>query len=293
MTEQAGNGLVAGTVADLFTLMQEPPYPRRGNTYLDTPAQPAAGANYLHKVDNAWWERVVSLYFTFVAAAGGNPRQVLINLLNADGVLFNTTPAVVSVQAGETWNVSADLAGTPGAPAGDSIGAAGTVTSPAAGATITSAPIGQGVWTVSWNVSLSGTVGAPEVNNFKITTTGVNWGNSDNPGAVGGPWIQSPVQVISPAGGTTVAVKTSVLGTTGAVYDAAFSAVPVGAVTTYPQLPNIVLKSSWQLQVQVAGIQAGDQISNIALLVERYPSNWADGSLRFDYEQLARAYGGW
>lgn len=291
MTTPRPSGLVEGTLADLRTLMSKPPYPRRGNAYLEPEPQPAAGAGFTHKVDSAWWERLVSLYFTFAATGGTVPREVAINLSNGDGTVFNSTPAIVQAQPGETWNVSADLSGTYAGPGGTSEGAAGTVTSPAAGATIASVTVGPGLWTMNWNVSLSGTVGAPEQNNFKAVITGVNLGNSDNPASVGGPWSQAPVQFEAPAGGTTAAIKTSVLATTGAVYDGAFTVAPVAAATTYPQLPDITLKSGWSWGVTITGVQAGDQLSGIIALCERYPSNWADGSLAEDAEALARFYG--
>lgn len=279
-------------LADRRSLMSHPVGYRRGVWWVERPANPAAGAGYSRKTDGAWFERIVSLYFTFAAAAGSSPRQVLINLLDGDGLVFNTTPAIQSVQGGETWIVSADLAGTVSAGGGTSEGAAGTATSPAAGATIASVTVGPGLWQLAWNVSLSGTVGAPEQNNFKATVTGVNLDTSDNPAAAGGPWIQSPVEFEAPAGGTTAAIKTIALATTGAVYDASFSVIPQGAAGAFPQLPDIMLRPGWQIQVAVAGIQAGDQVSGIAVLVERYASDWADGTLLSDFEgELARGEG--
>lgn len=288
MTEPRPRGLVEGTLADLVTLMQEPVWPRRGNTYLAAGAQPAAGAGFTYKVDSAWWERIVSLYFQFAAAAGGTARQVAINLLGADGQIFNSTPALVQVQGGETWIVSADLAGTPGQPGASGSAAQGVQTSPAALTTIAQVTVGAGVWTVAWNVSLSGTVAAPEANNFQLSGPTAGAQTSDNPAVAGGPWQQNPATFEIGAGGGVIKVRNIALATVGAVYDAAFTATPAGSTTSYPQLPNIVLKSAWQAQIAVAGIQAGDQLSAIQILTERYPSNWADGSLRLDEEQLIR-----
>lgn len=287
MTWPLGLDVTERPLADQWTLMSHPPRMRRGVSLLQVQPQPAAGANFTRKVDNAWWERIVSLYFTLACSAAAGVRSVSVNLLDADGNIFNATLAILAASPGETWAVSADLAGTPGPQAATSLVAQGTVTSPAAGATVATITLPAGEWAANWNVSLSGTVAAADANNFALTVPGLLNEVSDNPGAAGGPWGQNPATFEVPAGGSVLKIKVIGAGTAGAVYDGALSVVAAGTLTTYPQLPDIVLRSGWQAQIAVAGIQAGDQLSAINLMVERYPSNYADGTMISNAEDAA------
>lgn len=139
----------------------------------------------------------------------------------------------------------------------------GTVTSPAAGATIASvAAVPAGEYTVSWLAELSGTVGAPEVNNFGLYVGAVLQTASANPGAAGN-YPQDPVTVIVPAGGATVAIKAVVLGTVGAVYDANLSLTRAGGAEAVISDPYNTLGVS-----QMGTSQSDTQVLDVAGLSE-------------------------
>lgn len=291
MTYPAPEGLLEGTLADLRTLMSHPSGLRRGATYLLNPANPAANAPLVYKVDSAWWERIVSLLFTFTASAVAGLRTLAIVLANADGVAFNITPGGPSILAGQTWQISSDLLEGLQVFAGPSQDNTGNAAAPAAGATIASLTLPAGEYAVNWTVELGGTPGAGDLDNFGLFVGANQVAQSVNPGAVGGPWPQLAENVVIPAGGAVLAVKAIGIGTAGSTYQATVAAAEDSANLACPQLPDLILKSSWQLQVTITGGQAGDQISGVQILTERHPSNWADGSLGADLEQLLEPHG--
>lgn len=104
----------------------------------------------------------------------------------------------------------------------------GNVTSPGAFSTIVSLNVPAGEWMAAWAVEVSGTVGAPELNNFDIQLGGSPLFTSVNGNAAGVPYQQLPVQVSVPAGGGQLVVKNPNVGTVGATYTATISASPVG-----------------------------------------------------------------
>lgn len=106
----------------------------------------------------------------------------------------------------------------------------GAVNAPAAGATVLTLAMPQGQWTLSWEVEVSGTVGAPEVNNFQLLAGAIVLLNSLNGNTAGTPYPQSPITVSIPAGGANLTIKTINASTVGSVYSASISATPVGAV---------------------------------------------------------------
>lgn len=98
------------------------------------------------------------------------------------------------------------------------------VTNPAAFQTLVSVPVGAGLLTANWLVTLAGTLGAADANNFQIALTGAGLpfggflAQSVNAGAAGS-YSQAAVSVVVPAGGATLVLQ--VKGntpTTGAVY---------------------------------------------------------------------------
>lgn len=114
-----------------------------------------------------------------------------------------------------------------------------SVTAPAAGATITSVTLTPGQWAVSWSVMLAGTPAAGDANNFRLVI-GSSVLTSINPGSVGGPWGQAPVEVTVPVN-TNAIIKAVGAGTAGAIYTAQLSATPAGAgdtVSLYREIPG-------------------------------------------------------
>ena len=99
----------------------------------------------------------------------------------------------------------------------------GSVTSPAAGATIAATPaLAAGTYTVNWVVSLAGTLAAADANNFQLrhgTTAVVNSVNL----AVAGEYLQAQAQV-TVAQGETINVIAIALATVGAIYTAQIDA---------------------------------------------------------------------
>jgi len=114
--------------------------------------------------------------------------------------------------------------------------AEGSVTSPGTSATIASitAPnVPLGDLLIKWNVSLGGTVGTVDANNFKIQGGGISTAlTSDNPGAVGGPWEQEAVQqLVTAQPGSPLTVKSIAAGTVASVYTAQIAIQTLSAIT--------------------------------------------------------------
>lgn len=112
-----------------------------------------------------------------------------------------------------------------GAAAGASVNANGGVASPGAGAVITSAALPAGTYTVSWTVSLGGTLGGGDSNNFALKLGAATVQTSSNPAAAGS-YPQVPVVIVVPAGGATLSINAVAAGTAGSFYAGQFSAAP-------------------------------------------------------------------
>lgn len=111
-------------------------------------------------------------------------------------------------------------------------GGSGSVTSPGAFSYIVTVPIPAGTWTIGWTVTLSGTVGAPEANNFGLT---LNSGStiaapSVNAGAAG-TYPQASVTFTVAAADTLVVKSWSNTATSGAVYAATITSPQAFTVT--------------------------------------------------------------
>lgn len=286
MTEHTPGGLIRGTLADLRTLMSHPVGIRRGNTYLVKPTSPAAGAGFTYKVDSAWYERIIAITFGFAASAAAANREVVLNYQDADAFTFTQVPALSLVIASQTVSAFGDLEGITPVTSAESASNYGTVTSPAAGANIVQVTgLPPGSYQVAWTVELGGTITAGTDNdNFKLASGGVQLARSVNP-AVAGQYPQLPYD-IDLLSSVAIAVQALALATVGAIYSATLTITPLSAAGAQLLLPDMLLKPSWQLVISVTNIQAGDQLSAIGIMTERYPSNWADGSLEADLEQL-------
>lgn len=106
----------------------------------------------------------------------------------------------------------------------------GAVVSPGAGAAIATLALPQGEWSISWQVELSGTLAAGDINNLQLKQAAVVLLNSVNGNVVGQPYPQSPVTVSIPLGGANVTVNAIAAGTVGSNYAATIVASPVSAV---------------------------------------------------------------
>lgn len=119
---------------------------------------------------------------------------------------------------------------------GASVQASGTVTSPGAAATIANiASLPAGTWVLNWNVGLAGTLAAIDGDNFKLIVAGSSVENPSNNPPAAGLYPQEPVQIVVPAGGAAVSVRTVAAGTVASVYSAELNAIPAASdsVTLY------------------------------------------------------------
>jgi hypothetical protein len=248
-----------------------------GVTKLQKLPSPAAAASFTHLIPADYWERILSLAFNLTTSAVAGIRTLAIVFQDQDGNIFNLTP--ISNEIGPSQNITAyaDLASVTPVAVPASHQAEGSQTSPAAGTTIVSLALPSGGWTINWLVQVTGTVGAPEVDNFALVSAGTQLDVSINGNVVGQPYQQQPAQVQIPVGGATVLVRNVNLATVGAVYAAQLTASPANVPAAQVQLPDFLMHTGWQWGIQLGGPQAGDQISGILLLAERYPSDLAGG----------------
>lgn len=238
---------------------------------------PAAASAFTHTIPADNWERLLSLAFNLVTSAVAGTRTLAITFLDGDGNIFNLTP--ISNEVGPSQNITAyaDLASVTQVAVPASHQAEGSQTSPAAGTTIVSLVLPSGGWSLAWLVQVSGTVGAPEIDNFQLVSAGTVLDTSINGNAVGQPYQQQPSQVQIPIGGATVLVRNSALATVGAVYAAQLVATPANLPAAQVQIPDFLMHSGWAWGIQLGGPQAGDQLSGILALMERFPSDLAGG----------------
>lgn len=251
----------------------------RGWQTLLRPPQPAAAASYLRTIPAEYWERVLSLAFTLTTSAAAGIRTLALAYQDGDQFTFNLVPISNEIGPSQQLTGYADLASVTPVQAPSSHDTENSVTAPAAGGVITSLALPSGGWTLAWQVQLAGTPAAADANNFQLRQGAAVLLESINPGAVGGPWPQDSIEVQIPVGGATVSVNANGVGTAGAIYSAQLVASPANVMQLQVQIPDFILKSGWQLALQLGGAQAGDQISALGLLVERFPSG--------DIDQLA------
>jgi hypothetical protein len=277
--------LVKGTLADRWTLMTHPPRLRPGHTSLVYGVQPAAGANYTYAIGNSWWERILCFAFTLTTASSGSLRQVALNYQDNNGATFDQVVCGLNLGNSRTFTVYADQQGpTPGQYPASQV-AYGTQTSPAAGTTIASiGSLPPGVYTASWTAELSGTLTAGTDNdNFGLYVGGSLVQQSVNL-AVAGDYPQQE-QDFEIGVAATVAVKNINAATSGADYAASLVITPQQVLGVQAQLPDLILKSGWQVALQITNLQAADQISGVYVLTEQYASNYAGGQLFADAER--------
>lgn len=180
---------------------------------------------------------------TFQIPAASNPIPISLRLDRSRVVVTNVGPNPVFL----SFTDDADGINTAGLSAWCQLGpsavplselpsvsnAGPAVTAPAAGGIITSisnaallavAPSGT-LWSVKWTVSLAGTPGAGENNNFELTSPlGTVKDQSVQPGAAG-EWSFGPVEILVTSNGLNV--QAIAIGTAGAIYDAEIEATPL------------------------------------------------------------------
>lgn len=110
-------------------------------------------------------------------------------------------------------------------------GASGSATSPGAGVTLASTSIPAGVWDVTWIVgftaSTSGTASAADNNNFILYVGATAVGTAVVDAVDNGIelYVQEPITVTVPSGGSTLSVQTAGAGSSGTTY---YAMIPPG-----------------------------------------------------------------
>lgn len=160
-----------------------------------------------------------------------------LNGVPVSGALTLSSPELWGPRRGKMWffnRITVDgLAG--GAATGYVAGA--SVTSPGATTTIASVALPPGTWSLTGTTLPSGTLAALDNNNLRLQQIGAGGGTkavlplNAAPSPNEATW--GPVQVtVTNTPTTTIAVQSIVAATSGAVYYALISAVPVPATTT-------------------------------------------------------------
>jgi hypothetical protein len=252
---------------------QSTPWRGRGFLALEKPANPAAGAGFNYVVDGTYWRRLLALTFTFVTSVTGADRVINLQILDGDGFVINQQGIIDLQTANQATNVSLDQAPASGNENPQGIRIDGTVTSPTAGQNICSVSgLPNGSYQLEWTVELSGTLTAGTDNdNFKVAANGADVAQSSNL-AVAGTYPQEPVDFTQETG-ANVSIQAIAAGTVGAVYQASVVINVLGSIISEGQIPDLTLKSGWQINLQGINLQAADQISAIGLLFERFPSS--------------------
>jgi hypothetical protein len=268
----------------------------RGWTTLEKLALPAAGGGLTYPIDGTYWRRLLSLAATLTTSATAGQRALNLAYLDGDGFAFNVVPILAQVSPGQAIPIFADQAQVSPVP-GSGINPAPTV------AAASAAAAGTATATLPLLNAITGfdvTVGGVAVNTTSlITVTGVQGGtltytqlstttNTDNV------QVRFPQPLQPAAAGTAIAVTFTGSANSPPLTIVAYGSAPL--VSAQVQLPDFMLKSGWQLALQLTGAQAGDQLSGIGLLFERYPSSDTDvlsGDRGALIDQLAAALSSW
>lgn len=241
----------------------------RGFTQLVKPPPPAAGGPLVLTVDGFAWDRLLSATFTYTCAATSGPRYPVITWADGDGVPFAQIPAGPPVGPSEVATVFAGQNFTAAQQPGPSVDVDGQVTSPGAGAAIVTSPaVVKGRYQIGVTTELGGTVGAGDTNNMALIANATQVAVLAVSPTVGQETLNGPYEVFMPAN-TTFVVQAIVAGTAGAIYNADMNIEALSIETFYAEIPDIMLKSGWQLQVGASNMKGGDTITGIALLLER------------------------
>jgi hypothetical protein len=269
-------------------LLSDPTAFRRGTQQLLPAQTPASASSFLSGVSGSYWERILTISGTIATTATGGIRQLLFQLFNGDGVPFVSTPILAGVGASKTLS----FYGNQNYQSPNSFPLSqdnyGTQTSPTTGTTIVSATAsGFGSYTIDWTVELQGTTTAGTDNdNFGLYANGSLVAQSVN-GFELGTYPQEPTDEILPSAGI-FAIKAINTATTGAVYSASLVITSVESQNAVFTIPDLMLESGWSYGITGINLLAGDQLSNIQVLLERYASDYANGGWVLEQEALLR-----
>jgi len=162
-------------------------------------------------------------------------------------------------------------------------GATGSVTSPAAFTTVTAVTVpAAGSYTVSWSVSLSGTTGGGDANNFLLFHNDAVIGVSVNAGSPGS-YPQAVTAPFTAAAGDTIAIAVSSDdGTSGSVYGGTISSLsqpltltagPQGLGTTWYPAQVTLSTTTGALDTSTALVYLGSQGVPITLVGSVFTGN--------------------
>jgi hypothetical protein len=287
------HNLEHGTLADLETLMGQPPRLRRGNWQLVKPPSPAAGAGYTYSVDPKWWERLINVTATIATAGTAGLRTVSLQLADADSYVFSTIPLIRGVPGSATVSGQASKELAPAGVPGASVAANGSVTDPAAFASICQITgLAAGIYQVTATVYLSGTVTSADANNMSIGGAGFGALVIVYPGAANIP-VTYTAQIDVGAGATVGLQTLAAASGAAAVYNADMVITPVQLGPCTAKLPDLLLKPGWTASLVITNVNVADQLSGIGIMTERYSSDWASGSLGADEERQLRDFLHW
>lgn len=279
------------SIADLHTLMTTPPRLRRGNTrWQFQNAPPAAGLGFAYPVTSDYWERIVALTFRLTTSAAAGLRGIRVDILDGDGHIAASNMALSMVTASQVITVVGDQQwpSAPGLPASNNT--YGSAAAPGAGATIATTPVlPAGLYQVAWPAEVSGAVAAGTDNdNMILTVAGVTLARAVYP-AVAGVYPQPFANVWVPAA-TAIIIKALGAATAGTTYATSVTVTQVASNPLQVQLADLILKPGWSMSLTALNLQAGDQLDQIGIMAERYPSNWADGAMGMDEERFIREW---
>lgn len=249
----------------------------RGWTHLVKPPAPATGGGFTRAVPGDYFERLISLAFQLSTSAVAGTRTLSVNYTDGDGFIFNLVPLSNEIGPSQTITAYGDLSGVTPVQVPESHQAEGSVTSPALDTTLATVTLPSGGWTLQWQVQLAGTLAAADRNNIGLYQADALLLAAINGIVVDQIYPQEPVQVQVPVGGATFNIETIAVGTVGSVYSAQLLAIPANVSQLQVQLPDFLLRSGWQHVIALGGAQAGDAITGLGLLLERYPSDLASG----------------
>jgi hypothetical protein len=280
--------LETGTLADLATLMPAPARMRRGWWDVVKPANPAGGANYTHTVPAQYWERVVGVAATLTTSNSAAPRALSLAYADADAIQFSAVPLIPLMAASSTATVYGSLSPAVSSSPGAATTAQGSVTDPGAGVAICqTGSLAAGLYQVTATVYLSGTVTDADGDNMGVFCGATPLELIAYPGTTYVPVTFTTYQDI-PAG-AVANVKAHVAASgAAAIYHASLVLTPLTGPYRRVTLPDLLLKPGSTISLLGSGFFSNDQISGIALVLEHYASNWADGSLGSDEERQAR-----
>jgi hypothetical protein len=277
-------GIQPGTLADLKSLMTYPPGLRRGTTeLLSVPSQPATPL-YTRWVPSEYYERILALNFTLTCSATSGYRDIALQFNDQNGVIVGYVPVGGQVTASSVTQAFGSIQAPQQLQYATTIAGYGSVTTPAAGATVCSiSNLGTSQYQANWIIELEGTPSATDIDNFGLygpsgglVAQGVNLGSI-------GLWSQNPVTYNQFTNGV-VRIKAIAAGTTGAIYSASLAMTQIALPYPLVRLPNLVMRPGWGVQFVISNAQSGDTLNPIYFLVERYPAKWASGNQQLSDE---------